>query len=277
MQSKPKRTFLRKLTSPKSSTQRLQIGVFMGQNRLSVFARCLGASVLVAALSACGKGTSSVGIPGTVASLSGSYVFSVTGTSSVDGDYSVLGSFVADGKGNITSAIADYNLGSGVDYDVPLTGTYIVGNGTAVINLTDSASVNDSLITTLVTSGTAPIQNYDGNGSGTLYAQNTAGFTPAGTYSFSVTGEGQGTVTGSGQFVAGSSGVFTGGNLTYADAETSTTYSSVSGFIGAPETGGRGLANIEGHNLSYYVIGPNQIQMMGLDERALLTIPAQKQ
>lgn len=249
----------------------------MTQFRPGVFAKCLGTSFLAAVLIACGNSTSPSVPTGGVGALNGNYVFTVTGTSSVDGDYAVTGSFVADGSGHITSAVADYNLGAGIDDDVPLTGTYTAGPAVATITLTDGFGTQDSFTTTLVASGSAPIENFDGGGSGTLYKQVTSGFSPAGTYSFSVAGEGQGTVTGSGQFVAGTGGTFTSGTLNFTDAQTSQSYSSVTGFLYPPETGGRGQASLEGNNLAYYVIGPNQIQMIGLDERYLLTIPAKKQ
>jgi hypothetical protein len=204
-------------------------------------------------------------------------VFQVSGTSSVDGDYSVLGSFVADGKGNLTSAVADYNLGSGIDDNVPLTGTYTVSSGTATINLTDGGSVQDSFTAAIVSTGSTSLQNFDGSGSGTLYKQTTSGFTTPGTYSFSVTGEGQGTITGSGQFVAASNGTFSGGNLTFTDSQTTQTYSTITGFLATPQSSGRGQAALEGSNLAYYVVGPNQILMLGLNQQNLLLIPAQKQ
>lgn len=246
--------------------------------RFGVFAKCVAVSVVAMALVACGNGTSSVTLPPLgVSALSGSYVFTASGTSSTDGDYSVIGSFVADGKGNITSGVADYNFGSGVDDNVPLTGTYTVTTGTATVTLTDGGSVNDTFTTTLVNSGTGLVQGFDGSGSGTLYPQVTSGFTPAGSYSFSLAGEGDGVISGSGEFTAAATGPFTAGDLTFTDAQTSESYASIAGYLGAPESGGRGFANIEGNNLAYYVIGPNNIQMMGLDERILLTVPAQKQ
>jgi hypothetical protein len=239
--------------------------------------KCAGASALAVALIACGSGTTSVTLaPLGPSALSGNYVFTATGTNGTDGDYSVVGSFVADGKGNITSGVADYNLGSGVDDNVPLTGSYTVTTGTATVTLMDGGSVKDTFTTTLVNSGTGTVQNFDGSGSGTLYPQVTSGFSPAGTYSFSLSGEGDGTISGSGQFVASASGAFTGGSLTLSDAQTSLTYPAVTGLLGPLAASGRGFANIQGNNLAYYVIGPKQIQLMGLDARYLLTIPAQK-
>ena len=246
--------------------------------RLDLAAKCLCASALTVLLTACGgSGSPKTPTPPGVSDVSGSYVFQASGTDTNDGDYSVLGSFVADGKGNITSAVADYNLGSGVDPNVSLTGTYTVTSGTATINLTDGGSVKDSFTATIVSTGSTSLANFDGSGSGTLYKQTTSGFTTPGNYSFSITGEGQGTITGSGQFVAGSSGTFTGGNLTFTDAQTSTTYSSVTGFLATPLTSGRGQGALIGSNLAYYVVGPNQILMLGLNDQNLLMIPVTKQ
>lgn len=240
--------------------------------------RCLCASALSLVLVACGGSGSSTKTPvAGVDDVSGGYVFQASGTDSNDGDYSVLGSFVADGKGNITSAVADYNLGSGVDQNVTLTGTYTVSGTTATVNLTDGGSVKDSFTATVPTSGSSPLQNFDGSGSGKFYKQTTSGFVTPGTYSFSVTGEGQGTITGSGQFVAGTGGTFTGGNLMLTDAQTSLSYPTVTGFLAAPMTSGRGQAALVGSNLAYYVVGPNQILMLGLNEQNLLYIPATKQ
>lgn len=248
-------------------------------SRIELAGKCLLAAALATMLTACGNSSSTTPPPAGpgLDSVTGNYVFQVSGANSDDGDYTVVGSFVADGKGNISSAVADYNLGSGVDPEVPLTGTYTVSGSTATINLTDGGAVRDSFTTTVGAATMTAVQNFDGSGSGTLYKQSASGFTLPGTYSFSVSGEGQGTITGSGQFVAGATGSFTSGNLTFTDAQTSQTYASVTGFLSPPQTSGRGQASLVGSNLAYYVVGPNQLIMLGLDERNLLLIPAQKQ
>ena len=65
-------------------------------------------------------------------------------------------------RGNITSAVADYNLGSGIDPNVTLTGTYTVTSGSATINLTDGGSVKDSFTATIVSTGSTSLANFDG-------------------------------------------------------------------------------------------------------------------
>jgi hypothetical protein len=170
-----------------------------------------------------------------------------------------------------------YNLGSGIDANVPLTGSDIQSGSSLTIKLTDGMMVDDSFTTTLASSGTSPIENFDSSGSGTLYPQSASGFTPIGAYSYTVEGEEQGTLTGSGQLVVGPGDTFTGGIFSETDGGTEMQYQSVSGFIYPPNAAGRGQAAVEGNNMSYYVISPTQIEMIGLDERALLLIPAQKQ
>jgi len=243
----------------------------------SAIIKCLGVSALVLGLTSCsGNGVSGPPTP-TAASFKGNFVFSVAGTDPTDGDYFVVGSFVSDGNGNITSAVADYNLGSGIDAKVPLTGTYTVSGEVATVKLTDGGSTQDTFVAPLITSGSAAIQSFDGDGSGTLYAQVTSGFTPIGAYAYTVKGEGQGTVTGSGQLVVGPGNTFATGMLSYMDAQTLMTYPTITGFLDTPEQGGRGQAALVGNNLAYYVVSPTQVLMIGLDERALLLITAMKQ
>jgi len=251
----------------------------MSDFKLGNIAKHIGVSSLAIALVGCaGSGPSAPVTPPVlgVSALSGNYVFSVTGTDPNDGDYSVVGSFSADGNGHITSGVADYNLGSGVDSNVALTGSYTASGGTATITLMDSGVVKDTFTAVLVTSGSTPVASFDGTGSGTLYPQVASAFTTAGTYNFSIKGEGDGVISGSGQVVSAANGSYTSGNLTFSDAQTSMTYSTVSGLLGPTAAGGRGFANIEGNNLAYYVVAPNQIQLTGIDARYLLTIQAQK-
>lgn len=248
----------------------------MNKVRLNAVLGVLAVSAL-AALTGCSDNGPAAATP-TPATLSGAYVFSVTGTDPADGDYAAVGRFVADGKGTITSGVADYNLGSGIDPSVPLTGTYTLSGGVATIHLTDGGSVSDSFTATLVSSGSTPIQNFDSSGSGTLYPQVTTGFSQTGTYAVTLKGEGNGaTVTGSGQFVVAPGNTTTGGPLSYTDGATTMTYASVTGFINAPLSNGRGQAALVGNNFAYYVISPTQIIMIGLDQRVLLTVPATKQ
>ncbi len=246
----------------------------MTMNRRVILIKCLGATALAASLTACTNQATVATIPPVV--NAGSYVFTATGTSSVDGDYSVVGSFVADGSGNISSAVADYNLGSGIDANVPLTGTYTLVGNVATITLTNSTKSFTDTFNTNLGNGVSNVQNFDGTGTGMLYPQVTSGFTPAGTYKFSATGEGDGAITGSGTFVANAGGTFTSGSSTFTSSATTLTATTATGFLYTPQSGGRGQGALQGNNLAYYVIGPKQIVAINLDPGSLLVIPATK-
>ena len=250
----------------------------MTELKLRAILKGLVVSTLALALSSCSSGSNSTtsNSSSNLSSFSGSYVFSVTGTDPTDGDYSDLGRFVADGKGGIVQGVADYNLGSGIDSSVPLTGTYTVASGVASIHLTDGNKVFDNFSTTISTTGSSAISDFDASGSGTLYTQDTTGFSPVGAYSYTLKGEGQGTITGSGNLVTGTGFTFTGGTMSYMDGATLQNYSVVSGFLRPPQPNGRGQGAIVGNNLAYYVVGPKQILAIGLDEHSLLLITAAK-
>ncbi len=252
--------------------------------RFSPLLTMLAASSLMAALTACGNNSSTA--PTTTATLtasalSGRYTFAVSGTNATDGDYSVAGSFTADGKGGITSAVADYSLGSGIDANVPLTGTYTVAGGVATISLTDSAGLQDSYTTTLFSSGGGQVSSVlaktDGTGTGTLYSPATSSFTPAGTYSYALKGEDEGVVTVRGTFVAGAAGTFTSGSETFTDGVTQISSTTTSGFLYPQQANGRGQAAIGGNNFGYYSVSPSQVLLIGLDDSALLYGTANKQ
>ena len=241
--------------------------------------KCLAASAVIAVLAGCGNNTSSVTAPtllGT-ADFSGPFVFSISGTDPNDGDYSVAGTFTADGKGNITSGIADYNLGSGIDSSVPLAGTYTTVNGSAIIKLTDGGSVSDAYYVTIVKTGSTTLFRTDGTGSGTLYAAATPTSAPAGTYSVSLKGEGDsGTDTVTASFVTASTGAFSGGTESYTEGVNLSNYSSISGFLYPAAPNGRGQAAIGGNTLSYYLVSSSQAVLIGLDSRVLLSGTATK-
>lgn len=247
--------------------------------------RVIAAGCLAAALTGCGNngGTPAPTTPPalTASALSGKYTFTVSGTNATDGDYSVAGSFTADGKGGISSGVADYSLGSGIDANVPLTGAYTVASGVATIMLTDSAGLQDSYTTTLFAAGGSQISSVitktDGSGTGTLYSPATAAFTPAGTYTYSLKGEDEGVVTVSGNFVAAASGTFSSGSETFTDGKTQISSMSTSGFLYPLQANGRGQAAIGGNNFSYYATSASQVVLIGLDDAALLYGTAAKQ
>lgn len=95
-----------------------------------------------------GGGNSLVSVPPVLAQ-SGYSTASVNGTYSIvfgNQDYSGLGSFVADGNGNISSGTININPGAGVSCGYQVAGTYSLTNsasGSASMDITPSAG-NDA-------------------------------------------------------------------------------------------------------------------------------------
>ena len=224
-----------------------------------------------AALTGCGtstKNTEPVIVPST-ASLTGNYVFTAQGNED-DGAYFVAGTFVADGKGNISSGIADYNLPGGIDSAVQLTGTYTVAaSGAGTVNLTDGAGTQDTFAIQFVSAGMWTVSAFDSTGTGTLSSITGAPPTTYANYTFTLSGQGYGTVAASGNFTTNALGSITTGMESYSDANLAETVDNLSGFLGTPESN-RGYALIGGNAFSYYMQAPNQIVLVGLDDRVLL-------
>ena len=162
-------------------------------------------SVATAALTACGGGSQNNKPPVVVpsaASLMGNYTFTAQGTED-DGDYFVAGTFTADGKGNISAGLADYNLPGGVDSAVELTGTYtITSNGSGTISLTDNAGTQDSFQIAPGATGVYAVSAFDTTGTGTLQPILGASNPANKIYTFTLSGQGYGTATASGNFTS---------------------------------------------------------------------------
>jgi hypothetical protein len=240
-------------------------------------------SVLCIAAFVCACGHNSVSPDQTrantpsVAQLSGTFVFSATGTDPSDGDYFVAGSITADGSGGITG-VEDLNLGSGIDSDVTFKGTYQVDpGGNVTVNLADTAT-NGSFFTFPLPSGSSPVKiSYNSTGSGTLQPQSVTGFSNAGTFNFTLTGEGEGTVTGSGSFTTNAAGGITAGSEQYQDGTYSRSTAALTGELSPAFSGGRGTAVIGSNLFSYYVVSQKQIILAGLEDLTLIDGSATKQ
>lgn len=155
-------------------------------------------------IAACGGGGSAPPLPPPVgmyskASLNGQYAFSMSGeVPSISGGFPVsrVGSFVADGNGNITSAIEDVQNLSGSAVLNPInfgTGTYTIqadGRGTIILG---SGASTLALDVTLTSATQGLLIQIDGNAtsSGNLVMATPAAFSAAsfsGNYVFDVSG-----------------------------------------------------------------------------------------
>src|SRR5205085_10816951 len=113
--------------------------------KFNLFSLSVGALAMAGLLAACGgnsnKSTSNSNPTTGVAQLNGTFVFSASGSDPADGSYFVAGSFTADGKGGLTG-IEDLNLGSGVDSNVPFTGTYLIDSaGNVAVTVSDGTGI----------------------------------------------------------------------------------------------------------------------------------------
>lgn len=232
----------------------------------------------------CGSGSESI--------LKGNYAFMMRGAGAKVGYVAQIGSFVADGNGNITSGFSDMNRSTGPLTGLTITGTYSVGSDhRGCLTLTNSANGTGTYRIALGTLSGSPstategsiVASDDNTGQGqrtegVLMQQNTAAFNASsldGTYVFGR----EGVDFGGGYFViAGlltANGVGTLSNISadYDDYITGATnepgpYSGTFS-IATNAPGGRGTSQstISGvvDNFVFYVVSPSEILSMSTD------------
>ena len=154
-------------------------------------------------ITACGGNGSAPPLPPPVgmysnASLNGQYAFSMSGESAASGGVPIsrVGSFIADGNGNITAAIEDVRDLSGASVLNPInfgTGTYTInadGRGTIVLG-TGSSSLTLSVTLTSVSQGLLIQIDGGATSSGSLIKETASAFSATsfnGNYVFDVSG-----------------------------------------------------------------------------------------
>lgn len=217
----------------------------------SLATRTLASAALVLAtlaLVACGGGGSTSGNSGgggttgpsltgsySVASLNGNYAFSMSGTDNTQGlSIARIGSFHADGAGNITAAIEDVNDGGSVstfNFSAAPASTYTIdsdGKGVLTLAHPDAAnpSVNDQFTFTIALTSTSGglLVETDGSStmSGNFRLQNITS-TFATSYAFDFSGLDLGNQTNAsfvGQFNTNGSTGITGGLMDLNDGAT---------------------------------------------------------
>jgi hypothetical protein len=241
---------------------------------------------------ACSNGGSSVTPPPPVigfsnSSLQGQYAFSMTGTTADTSDGSVqpfsrVGSFIADGKGNITNGAEDINIFQTGSNEFDFTGgSYAVsGDGRGTLSWTDSGVLQTFSITlTSSSSGYFVDMPADGSsaGNGSFVKQNTASFQIsgiAGNYAFDFSGVDPSANVESvvGQLISNSGGGFSGfaddnddgtvnGGVAGA-APISGSYAVDGNHPGDLASFGRGLFALGGITGVFYIVGPNQVKFM---------------
>lgn len=209
------------------------------------------------------------------ASLSGSYAFVLTGEATAGGVESLAGSFVADGKGNLTSGLMDANSTSSVLANLVFTGTYFVGaDGRGTATITASAGTFKFAFA-LQSNQHGSIIEFDGKATvaGALDQQDTTAFAASalnGNYVFGFTGrDSSGSpVDSAGRFAADGAGTISSGVEDVNDSGVISASQSFSGTYSVAASG-RGTASFVGGsgttNYAFYVVSANQVDYVETD------------
>lgn len=212
--------------------------------------------------------------------LSGHYAFFFTGYDS-NGAYQAAGSFIADGKGGITSGKEDVNNFVQPSTAVPVTGSYQVNSdnrGTLTINSTLGAHTYKFALNALGNEGRfISFDQTDVRGSGVIELQDPTAFDPsalANGYVLSLSGEDAfGARVGAlGLVFPDGAGFIAGSTLDVNDGgSTAPTFASFAGVYNVDSTG-RGTATllIPGlgsgtFDFAFYVVSANEFLMTSID------------
>ena len=224
----------------------------------------------------------------TNASLKGQYAFSMSGSEVATSGgltssfFTRVGSFIADGNGNITGGVEDVNLATGTSNFLFTGGTYSIsadGRGTLkLVNSTGTLQFSITLATT--SSGFMVAMPQDGlsTTSGSFMKQDTSAFSLsgiAGKYAFDLSGLDAASTPAFeslvGQFNADGNGSITAGQQDDNDASqpipvhssiTGATYALDPTFPSDLTSFGRGIANISGVQMVFYVVDRTRVNFM---------------
>ncbi len=228
----------------------------------------LGISSLIAALG-CGGSPVVQNTTGnySLASLSGSYVYQVHGTSGI-GPYREVGVFTADGAGHITGGSDDLAIGG--QFSGPIAGSYTVaGDGTGFLTLNTVGFGQITFAITLASSSKVYLMEADItlDGAGVAELQSSASTAPSGTYVYrlhQIAQVGQNPVSEVGAINI-ASGAITG-NLDQNLGGTSSQL-TLTGSVTAPATLGRGTGSFTDStnfttNFIYYVVNTGKLAFL---------------
>jgi hypothetical protein len=238
---------------------------------------------------ACGNGGSGSGAPPpppgkfSNASLAGQYAFSMSGTELCAGSSSIFtraGSFIADGKGNVTGGLEDINVCTGAATLQFTSGRYSINSdGRGSLGLTNSTgTTNYSITLSSTTQGFIAQTDVSATAIGSFQRQNPAAFSNpaiAGGYVFDFNGvDVVGTVANPasiiGRFNADggggiNNGVFdsnVGGALSGQQSFTPGAFYQLDATANG-STFGRGTANIAGRDFAFYVVDATRLKFLG--------------
>ncbi|MFZ1918828.1 MAG: putative Ig domain-containing protein [Terriglobales bacterium] len=213
--------------------------------------------------------------------LKGNYALLANGWSSQTTATSVAGSFVADGKGNITGGVFDVaDQNKSAPQNKTFTGTYCVGsNNLAMITITPSSGNGATFAAALDASdGNGHIIDYESGGkpvSGLLRKQTTSAFSTGsitGNYAFGMVGADQsaGSFAVAGYFDCDGVGDFFGQNDIDDNGavQAEQSFSSTGPFSVSSTTGRATVTTTSSNgdmNMVFYVVNASELLMMTID------------
>jgi hypothetical protein len=219
------------------------------------------------------SGSATVTIVFSNATLSGQYAFSFTGVDATDFLLAV-GSFTADGSGNLTDGVEDLNERTGTSTSLPFTGTYSIGSdGRGSATMTSSQGTSNLRFVVLSNQKAFFIQ-FDtfAGGQGIIQRQDPSAFFNSalvGGYSFGLDGVSlNGPITTAGRFTLDGVGGIAAGIQDINDAGLVSTSQSFTGTYNVAANG-RGTATLTGAlgtlQFSFYVVSVDEVLFVSLD------------
>ncbi|HTC40729.1 MAG TPA: hypothetical protein VK703_04110 [Candidatus Acidoferrales bacterium] len=222
------------------------------------------------------------------ASLNGQYAFSMSGIDLSGAYFARIGSFTADGNGNITGGLQDsLNLSSGAPASMVsfTSGTYEVqsnGRATATISVAGGGSLQIALAMQSATAGYIVETDLNASGSGTFNQQTSADFAAAALghpYVFNVSGVSflntkAGPINMVGQLIGDGNGNITGGVMDTNDGNAAGpsgataiapgTY-ALDSNNGNGTSFGRGTMTFNGRTFGFYIVDDTHFKMLEED------------
>ncbi|MGA9855469.1 MAG: hypothetical protein WBR29_09365 [Gammaproteobacteria bacterium] len=219
-----------------------------------------------------------IGITFANVSLSGNYVFSMSGTES-GSPWIAAGSFTANGNGTISNGTEDINGPAGVSTALPFNGSYLINaNGQGVATFT-SAQGSVTMEFTLNTQGQSVVMRTDSGdiATGTFYPQLSTALTltslnSAYVFSFAGTNPSRSLLNVVGYFNTNGSSNLTNAQEDLNDGGT-TTNQAFSGSYTIVNNG-RGTATFTDstgtRSYAFYIVAPTQLQFVEIDNLGYL-------
>jgi hypothetical protein len=220
--------------------------------------------------------------------LKGLYAFAFSGNDgNIGGNisfFSVAGSILADGKGNITKGEEDFCDSSLVSLGNTLSGTYTVGSdgrGTMTLHVSNpKIGVNgvQTLSFAVINSQHGLVIEFDSSATsnGTLDLQNPANFSTgsiAGGYGFTLVGStadvNAAEEIAGGVFTADGAGKFSGTEDVNLNG-TGVTSGPLNGTYSSPDPFGRGTATLGSNSFVYYIVDSSNLKLVESDSAVFL-------